>query len=311
MSVQILTDDDVGRWLTPTRTREWMRAALKAHTFGELSAPARADAQLGQRRLRLTAGQAHAPEGGWFGFRSYLAPGDGRVEDVTVVYDEERGTVSGIHVGSALAPRRCGSVTAIATGALTAPEADRLGLVGAGRQAWHQLWALADVRDWQEVRVHSRDATRRERFAQRARDELGVPAVAVAHAREAVEGMPVVVLATHSSTPVVQADWLARGTYLATIGPKQVGHHEFGLDLLDRLGLAVTDSVDQVAGYSPPNILTTTPDPPCLLNLGEVLWRGLPEVDGIRGPGDLTGYFSVGLGGAEAYLLAQVLREAG
>lgn len=63
MSVQILTDDDVGRWLTPTRTREWMRAALKAHTFGELSAPARADAQLGQRRLRLTAGQAHAPEG--------------------------------------------------------------------------------------------------------------------------------------------------------------------------------------------------------------------------------------------------------
>lgn len=116
-------------------------------------------------------------------------------------------------------------------------------------------------------------------------------------------------LATHSSTPVIEAGWLAAGAYLATVGPKQVGHHEFGLDMLHRLALAVTDSVEQVASYSPPNILTTTASPPCLLNLGEVMWRGLPEVDGLRGDGDVTGYFSVGLGGAEVFLLARILDE--
>lgn len=353
MTVRLLTDADVSAALTPERTRTWMREALRAHTFGDLTAPARTDAMIGQRRLRLTAGQEHVPRagrgdradhhdpaghdghhdhdypaghdghdghddivgrrsprrGGWFGFRSYLAPGDGTSDEVTVVFDESDGRARGIHLGTTLAPRRCGAVGAIALDALADPQARTLGLVGTGLQAWHQLWALHGLRSFDDITVYSRDAGRRERFAERARTELGLPVRAVDDARRAVRDRPIVVLATHSSTPVIEASWLAPGAYLATVGPKQVGHHEFGLDLLERLGLAVTDSVSQVSSYVPPNILTTTVDPPCLLSLGDVLWRGLPEVDGIVGGGDLTGFFSVGLGGSEAYLLSRLLEE--
>lgn len=310
MSLSLLTDDDVRAVLTPEVARSWMRAALRAHTFGELSAPARTDLMIGDRRLRLTAGEAHHTDAGWFGFRSYLAPGKGTEDEVTVVADERSGRVRGIHVGAALAPRRCGAVGAIAVEALTAPDARTVGLVGTGRQAWHQLWALSGMRAWEDITVYSRDPARREDFAARARDELGLPVRAVGGAREAVQDRPIVVLATHSSTPVIEASWPAPGAYLATVGPKQIGHHEFGLDVLPRIGVAVTDSVSQVSSYSPPHLLTTTADPPCLLSLGEVLWRGLPEIDGIRGAGDLTTFFSVGLGGSEAYLLARML-EAG
>lgn len=327
MTVRLLTDADVRAVLTPERTRTWMREALRAHTFGDLTAPTRIDAMIGPRRLRLTTGQEHGRRSGddghdghdtrapaqgrstWFGFRSYLAPGDGTSDEVTVVFDEADGRARGIHVGTTLAPRRCGAIGAIALDALADPAARTAGLVGTGLQAWHQLWAARDLRAFEDIAVYSRDAGRRERFAERARAELGLPVRAVDSAREAVRDRPIVVLATHSSTPVIEAAWLAPGAYLATVGPKQVGHHEFGLDLLDRLGLAVTDSVSQVSSYAPPHILTTTADPPCLLSLGEVLWRGLPEVDGIIGGGDVTGFFSVGLGGSEAYLLARLLDE--
>ncbi|MDO5710634.1 MAG: hypothetical protein Q4P32_02690 [Micrococcales bacterium] len=304
LHLRVLGDDDIEPWLTPARTRAWVSDALAAHTFGELIAPARTQAAIGHRSLRLTAGQV---SGNWFGFRSYLAPGDGRAQEVTVVYDDETMHVRGLHVGTALAPRRCGAIGAVALEALAPGQASRLALIGTGTQAWHQLWALADVRTFADITVYSRDPARRSRFAARARDELGLPARAVGSAREAVTDAPIVVLATHSSTPVIEASWLAPGAYLSTVGPKQVGHHEFGLDLLERIGTAVTDSLHQVAAYSPPNILTTTSNPPCLLSLGDVLWRGLPELASTRGPGDLTTFFSVGLGGSEVYLLERVL----
>lgn len=301
---RVLGDADVDPWLTPERTRAWVREALEAHTFGRLSAPARADAPVGGRSLRLTTGQEH---GDWFGFRSYLAPGDGRAQEVTLVYDDASLHVRGLHVGTALAPRRCGAVGAAALEALAPPEATRMGLIGTGTQAWHQLWALADTRPLTDLAVYSPHPGRRADFVARVRDELGLPARAVDSAREAVTDAPIVVLATHSPEPVLEASWLAPGAYLATVGPKQVGHHEFGLDLLPRIGSAATDSLQQVAAYSPPNLLTTTAAPPCLLALGEVLWRGLPELESTRGPGDLTVFFSVGLGGSEAFLLARVL----
>ena len=301
---RVLADADVDALLTPERTRTWVRDALRAHTFGQLSAPARADAPVGGRSLRLTAGQEH---GDWFGFRSYLAPGDGRAQEVTLVYDDESLHVRGLHIGTSLAPRRCGAIGALAMTALAPPDATRMALIGTGTQAWHQLWALHDIRTLEDLAVYSPNPEHRARFAARARDELGLPARAVDSARAAVTDRPMVVLARHSPEPVIDASWLAPGAYLATVGPKQVGHHEFGLDVLPRIRTAVTDSLHQVAAYSPPNLLTTTVEPPCLLALGDVLWRGLPELESTHGPGDLTVFFSVGLGGSEVYLLARVL----
>ena len=55
---RVLADADVDALLTPERTRTWVRDALRAHTFGQLSAPARAEAPVPAHR-RAT--------GGWYG----------------------------------------------------------------------------------------------------------------------------------------------------------------------------------------------------------------------------------------------------
>jgi ornithine cyclodeaminase/alanine dehydrogenase-like protein (mu-crystallin family) len=298
---QLLTDDDIRR-LLPARTAiSWMRTALLDADAGRLMTPARLHAELGSGRLVFTTG---ALDRQWYGYRSYdtfpTVPG----EQLVVVHDWQSGRLRGLAVGNELGPRRVGAIGGVAADELASPGARILGMVGTGVQAWNQLWAISAVRDLAEVRVFSRDAGRRAEFADRARTELGLAIRAVDSARVAVEGADLVVLATSSSSPVIDSDWVGDGTYVTTLGPKQVGQAEFGVDLVARADLAVTDSIAQISAYDPPNILVGTPAENRLVSLGAVLSG---SVAGRTKDDEVVVFCSVGLAGTEAYLLAKLL----
>ena len=108
-------------------------------------------------------------------------------------------------VQAELGAARTGALGAAAVDALALPDAGVVGVVGSGRQAWTQLWAATAARRIAEVRVFSPTASHRDRFAERARAELGPRAAAVPDARSAVEGAGIVILATRSETPVIEA----------------------------------------------------------------------------------------------------------
>lgn len=61
------------------------------------------------------------------------------------------------------------------------------------------------------------------------------------------------VLATSSPTSVLDPDWVAPGSFVTTVAPKQVGHAEFGPDMGAACDVLVTDSVAQLSAYDPPN----------------------------------------------------------
>lgn len=109
--VEVLTDADVRRLLTPSRAIGWMREALIAQHRGELRSPPRVHADLGDGRLVFTTG---AMVGKWFGYRSYdsfaVEPG----EQVVVVHHATDGRVRGIAVGNELGPRRVGAIGGVA-----------------------------------------------------------------------------------------------------------------------------------------------------------------------------------------------------
>jgi ornithine cyclodeaminase len=179
-------------------------------------------------------------------------------------------------------------------------DATTVGVVGAGRQAWTQLWAIAAVRPVADVAVFARTPERRDAFAERARAELGLSGRAVASAQAAVADRDIVVLATTAGTPVVDAAWIAPGTAVTGVGPKQVGRAEFGPDLPARVDLVVTDSPAQLDGYDPPAVLAGTD----VVHLGAVLAGDHP---GRTAPGQVTFYASVGLAGTEPFLLARLV----
>lgn len=135
---------------------------------------------------------------------------------------------------------------------LAREDASSLGIVGAGAQAWNQLWALLGVRALDDVRVYSRTPAGRDAFARRARGELGVEACPVDTSAEAIADADIVVLATTSRTPVIDAREIAPGTHVTTLGPKAESGHETPTELADAAGIVTCGSPAQAASYPEP-----------------------------------------------------------
>jgi alanine dehydrogenase len=287
----VLDDEAIATRLDAAAAVDVMRRALVAAHRGELVSPPRAHAA----GVAFTVGRL---VGRWYGYRSYNLDVGG--DQLVTVFTEPDGWLAGVAVGSLLGALRTGALGGAAADAMARADAGTAGVVGAGRQAWTQLWAVAAVRPLTDVAVFARDPRRAEAFAARAVAELGVPARPVPEAEAAVRDRDIVVLATSASEPVVSAAWLSPGTAVTTVGPKQVGRAEFGPDLPDRADLVVTDSPAQLDGYDPPALLAGTD----AVALGAVLVGDHP---GRTSDEQVTLYASVGLAGTEPFLLAHLL----
>ena len=297
----VLTDSEVAERLDARTAVAWMRdAVIDAHS-GRLRTPPRVSTDLGDGRLVFTTG---ALEGEWYGYRSYDSFDAQPGAQVVVVHDWKDGTVRGVVVGNEIGPRRVGAIGAVAADVLARPDADTLGIVGTGVQAWNQLWAISTVRTLGRVAVYGRNRPRREAFVARARAELGVDAVVAPSPKLAVANREIVVLATDSITPVIEAAWITNGAFVTTLGPKQKGRAEFGPDLVARADVAVTDSIAQTEAYDPPFVLVGTPQHKRLTSLGAVLTG---DAEGRTSPDQTVVFCSVGLAGTETYLAAKLL----
>ncbi len=298
--VLLLTDTEVAARLDAPMAVAAMRDALRAAHAGTLIAPPRASATLEGGRLVMTAGHL-ADE--WYGFRSYDTFGLPSGEQLVVLHDARTGRIRAIAVGEEVGSRRTGAIGGAAVDALARPDATTLGVVGAGAQAWTQVWATAAVRPLRAVTVFSRTPSSRESFAARVRAELGVPARAASTAAEAVRDRDVVILATTSSAPVLDAADLALGTHVNAVGFKQRGRAEFGPDLPAAAALIATDSPAQAGAYDPPMVVPATR----MRHLGAIVAGDLP---GRLGRDEITLFCSVGLAGTEVFLLDRLAATA-
>jgi ornithine cyclodeaminase len=167
--------------------------------------------------LTFTAGRL---PGRWYGYRSYDTHVGG--QQIVAVHAEPTGDLAGIAVGAALGAYRTGSLGAVAADVLARRDATTVGVVGAGLQAWTQLWALSAVRQLSDVAIYGRTPQRRSTSADRVQAELGIPARAVTTAREAVAARDIVVLATSSPTPALDAGWIAPEPPLPPSAPSRL-----------------------------------------------------------------------------------------
>lgn len=298
----VLDDADARRLLEPATAVAAVRACLAAQQEGGLEAPPRVRAPLGGGDLMFTAGRL---AGTGYGFRMYDTLPTAGSDQVTVVFDDDTGRVTGVITGDFLGAARTGAIGAVAVDVLARPEAVVLGLVGSGRQAWTQLWAISAVRSLREVRVYGRDPGRREAFARRASHELGLPAAGAAGARDAVAEADIVVLATSSRVPVIEAGWVSAGAHVTTLGPKLAGAHECPAELAARADVIVTDSLPQLDAYREPFFLDAAK-----ARIG-ALGAAVAGAGPARANGDqITMFCSVGLAGTEVAVAAALLRAA-
>lgn len=289
--------------VTPALARKQMRLALISAWQGALTAPSRLNSPLGDRTLRFSTG---AVEGDWFGYRSYAAPGASDDDEIVVVCDDQTDAVRALAVAGGLGPLRSGAIGAVALDALGPKEPTGITLIGAGRQAWHQLWALPDRFREVPIRVRARNARRTEEFAIAASSILDLEVFASSSVEDAMLGSDVVLLATSSREPVVPTSLLDDVSYIATVGPKTLGAAEVAGDLFASTDRLVTDSTEQLQGYEPAHILMASGLESSVVHLGAILCR-----DAVV-QGERTIMLNVGLAGTEAWLLNELwLLEGG
>ncbi|WP_145906288.1 ornithine cyclodeaminase family protein [Kitasatospora viridis] len=296
----LLSDADVRAHLSAERTVAAIRSALVEHHQGTLHAPARAHAELGDGALVFTVGRLAGQ--GVFGFRAY----DTFVgaEQLVALWSEQDASLRAVVHGRELGNRRTGAIGAVAADLLAKPGPVRVGLFGTGLQAWTQLWALTAVRPVTEVLVQSRNPANAEAFAARARAELGVEIRPAGSPEEAARERDVVITATNSSTPVLEAEWLAPGTHLTTLGPKFAQHHEIPVELAERGEVFCTDSLAQLNGYPDPHLFAGKP----MAQLGALAAGDAP---GRTSADQVTVFCSVGLAGTEVAVAAALVEALG
>jgi alanine dehydrogenase len=293
--MRLLGDEDV-RLLRPDAAVRAMREALRSHAEGTYLSPPRLSMTFGETRVLFGAGRA--PDGA-IGVR-ISGTAASPLEHVTATWLPS-GEVDAIIIGNELGARRTGAVSAVAADLFAPPGAVRVGIVGSGRNGWAQIWGLTGIRAVSELLIYSPTISHRTDFAERARSELGLDARAVGMAREAVEGVDVVILCTTSRTPVIESDWVNDGAYVASIGAKSSTAHEAPAELLERMRRVVSDAPDEIA--SPLSDLAGLP----LVSLGELLATPEPS----RVTGEVSLFLYSGLGGADAAFARAVAESAG
>jgi alanine dehydrogenase len=147
------------------------------------------------------------------------------------------------------------------------------------------------------VLATSRDPDRREAFAARARAELGLDAHATGSVQEAVRQAQSVILATTSTTPVLEPAWLAGATSVTTVGPKTAAGAELPADVLRAAALVVSDSPAQLEAAGEPYGPNLRPVHLGALIAGEVA----PPAEGLRV------FCSAGLAGSEVVLADRLM----
>jgi ornithine cyclodeaminase len=293
--VLLLLDEDVRSALTPGLAVDAAASALVDAYRERLAAPPRLHADLDDISITFTAGGY--PKGS-VGFRAYGTwPED--ADQLVVVWDED-GRIDGIVVGWELGARRTGALGGAAARALAPVGPCRVAVIGSGRQAWTQLWALSAVRDVEDVAVFSPHPAHRDAFASRAVDELELPARSTGSAEDATRDATVVILATRATQPVIDAGWIDAGTHVTTVGPKLASAHETPLGLVERASIVASDSPQQASSFGEP-FFTDRP----LTHLGGILAgteRGRTRTD------EITLYCSTGLAGSEVVIAQRLLQ---
>ena len=248
----LLDERDVRSVLTMPDLIGSMRAALADYSGGRARQPLRTVLELGDTRsffgiMPASLAEPRAvgtklvtvfPSNHEKGLPSHLA--------TIVLLDPDTGALLALLDGRYITEARTAAVSAVSADLLALPDAATLAILGSGVQARSHLEALGYVRRLADVRVWSPTESHRAAFVRDVpRDGLRIRAAA--SAREAVDGADLIVVATASTTPVLESAWVQEGAHICAIGACRPTHRELQARLVARSRVFVDSTVGALA----------------------------------------------------------------
>ena len=217
------------------------------------------------------------------------------------VFDPTTGTPVALMDGTYITATRTAAGSALATRLLARDDALVLAVLGAGVQARTHAEALRRVRNFEEVRVASRDAARAAETAM----EIG--GTAVESFEEAVRGADVVAATTHATEPVVLREWLAPGAHVNSVGANPAGSGEVDPAIVTDAGVVAVEYRESTLAPPPAGAAELQHLQREVVELGELVAGTKPGRDSRD---EITLYKSVGVAVQDAAAAALVLAAA-
>jgi ornithine cyclodeaminase len=140
---------------------------------------------------------------------------------------------------------RTAAAGALATRLLAPPSLEKLAVLGSGVQARFQARAIARVRPLKRVSAWSPHRNHLESYCREMGDELGVAFEPASGPESAVRGADLLVTATPSRNPLVEAEWLEPHATVIAVGSDGPDKQELHADVLARADKVVADRLAQ------------------------------------------------------------------
>lgn len=236
--MRYFTEDDVRRLLPMNEAIEVLRRAFADFAVGRAAHQPR-------RRLYLDTGSVlHSMTGAWskyFGTKVYSTNPRHGAWFTVLLYDAETARPLAQLEANHLGQIRTGAVSGLATDLLAPKRAVRVACVGSGFQARSQLLAIAAVRSIEAVSVWSRRTENRERFSAEMAELLDVRVSTAGTAEAAAEGCDVLVTATYSKDPIIEATAVPPGALVLAMGSNHPQRRELPAEMVRSATVIVED----------------------------------------------------------------------
>lgn len=311
MQIRILSADAVRACVDMPAAIDAMREAFAALSAQEATVPMRLALET-EHGVSLFM-PAHLRESGNAGAKVVsVNPGNAArglpaIHAVVLVLDVLTGRPTALMDGTWLTALRTGAVGGLAADLLARSDAKTVALFGAGVQARTQLEAVRCVREITEVRVVSRSGASADRLAG---EVVGVRAVRVDDANDAIEGADIIIAATSSSTPVFDGARVEPGTHVTGVGSYTLDMREVDTALVQRARIivdqreAVMEEAGDIVGPIRDGVVDETV---IIAEIGEVV---LGRVPGRTADSEITFFKSVGNAVQDVAVAARVLAAA-
>lgn len=220
----VLSEEDVRELLPATDLVGVMESALAAFSNGEVNQPVRTALEVGPERAFYGVMAAYIPSPAAVGaklvtvFSGNTSRGLPTHFAAILLVDPVTGAPAAVIGGAYITAARTAAVSAVAVRHLARPDAAVVAILGSGVQARSHLEVLCQAGRFQEVRAWSPTPEHLARFIEDGASIGEISLHGASDAEDAVRGANVIVLATSSSTPVIQNQWVAPGALVISLG---------------------------------------------------------------------------------------------